>query len=271
MNNFKIKSWALIAIFMCFIACDPWEDEQDLLINVENPEDPSDSSDPSTPPTASMLLKMKKYTYEDNVEWEEYTYDDQKRLIKVHSYGEENPDLHYAEIIYEYVSASKVTSVASVYVNGNLLSKVTNSYEHIDDATLKIITESDITGVINSTATYSPPCGIHTMENVANFMGTPTTSVTTYEFTDDNCSYKEFVDGEWEETVTKDNKKSPEYDLFAAFMNLKKHNILKVESEDGSIQTTIYQYNEEGYPTQASHTFNEEAMEDPYTVTYTYY
>lgn len=274
MNNLKVKSWALISIFLCFIACDDWEDDQNLIINVENPEDPSDPldpNDPSTPPSASMLLKMKKYNYEDHETWEEYTYDDQKRLIKVFSYGQEDPSLHYSEMIFQYISSTLATSVSNVYVNGNLLTQVTNTYEHLDDATIKIITESDVTGEIISTATYSQPCGVHTMENVSNFMGTPMTSVMTYEFTDDHCSYKEFVDGQWEETVTKDNQNSPEFDLFSDFMHTKNHNIVKVVSEDGSIRTTTYQYNEEGYPIHASHTFNEASMENPFTVTYTYY
>lgn len=251
----------LTVVFSAFVfqSCDPWEDES---------YHPTGGG--SDGPEVEMLLKEVKTQTGSFEGLSTYTYDGQNRLTKIISHSDITDQGSYAEITYQYPTEGKVKFVSKGYLGGELITTTSAEFEIETQTTAKLSIQDGIIGEMTSQITYSAPCGISNMVTTLNIEGSPT-STTSYTFNDANCSYTENIDGEWSETVFRDDKFSPYMDPMAILMGVISHNTLKVEESDGAVETISYLYNENGFPTSATHTFNEISGEDNYTKTFVYY
>lgn len=256
---------AVVVSAFSFQSCDPWEDE-----SYHGP-----NGDGGGPQTVMYVKEIKKIMPSPNggmVEGvEEYTYDGQNRLSKVVGHLDIVEVNSYTEAVYQYPSADVTKVITKSYLNSELQATNTITTTTLSSTTGHVLVESDAMDDINMDLTFALPCGITKNVMTMIYGGQPITSTTTYEYTDGNCSYTEKVDGEWTETVFRDNKFSPHADPLAIAMGIVLHNNTKVEESDGTIETISYQYNENDYPTNASHTFNVGEGQANYTETFTYY
>lgn len=264
MKKSLILSLSLLISCLAFNSCDPWED---------------DSYHEGGPGGGGMLLKEVHTTYPDGSEGlATYTYDNQSRMKEVYVYANILDMETYSHTVNTYASNTNYTSVSNTYTGGVVqMTNTINALISGNTANITIQTEYEVDGEtisINATnqLTFSAPCG--TSENVMTIempeMPTQQTTIT-YEYTDANCSHKEFQDGELTSTVTNDDKYSPYNTPEAYAMGIVGHNYIKAESTDGTVETVTYTYNENDYPTQAVHSFSEGSGQTGYTETFTYY
>jgi len=251
----------------CFVlnSCDPWED---------------DSYHEGGPTGGGMLLKEVHTTYPDGSEGlATYTYDDQNRVKEVYAYANILDTETYSQTVNTYTSNTNITSVTNSYTAGVVqMTNTMTTQVSGNTATVNMVTEYEVGGETiqintNSQLTFSAPCG--TSENIMTIempeMPSQQTTIT-YEYTDANCSHKEFQDEQLTSTVTNDDKYSPYTTPDAFAMGIVGHNPVKIEDAmEGTVETIVYTYNENNYPTQAVHTFNEESGQTGYTETFVYY
>lgn len=252
----------LTVVFSAFVfqSCDPWEDES---------YHPTGGG--TDGPEVVMLLKEVKTVFNGAESLSTYTYDGQNRLSKILSYMDIQTMNTYTETVYQYPSNDHTIIVAKSHMNGELVSTSQVDMKILTSTTAQMTMTGGEFGDIITDITFSSPCGISKMITNMEFMGTPITSTTIHTYNDANCSYTEKVDGEWTQTVFNDDKYSPYSDPQAIAMGIVSHNPIKVEEADGTIEIIAYQYNENGYPTSAAHTFNQGGEQANYTETFTYY
>src|SRR5690606_12092262 len=230
----------LIAGIFLFTSCEAWEDE--------SYHEGGDSFEPA------LLVKEVRTTSEDSDAEGliKYAYDTQNRVTEILTYGDLLEMDTYVQTTFQYPSATKTIMISKTYVEEALMFTLTTTIDVINSTTANVTVQNNLTGDISSVITYSAPCGTATAENTIEFMGEEFTSTTTYDYTDANCSYKEFIDGELEETVTKDDKFSPYLDPQALALGITaQHNITKVvNAVEGTTHNIVYTYNEMDYPTK---------------------
>lgn len=251
----------LAVIFSCFsvISCDPWEDENDGG-GGGGPDEPG----------VSMLLKEIKLMTGDTEGKVTYSFDGQQRLTKTVEYEDITDQTSYVESIYSYPSEGKINYTEKVYAAGELLYTNSVGFEILSSSQIHALIQSDIFGEINSDMTYSAPCGISKIVNTMIVEGETQTTTQTFEFFDQKCSSMEYLDGDWDETIFNDDKFSPKGDPIKKAIGVTERNPIKIEAPDNDIETITYQYNENGYPISAMHTFSPESGEDNYTETFIY-
>lgn len=256
----KIVFGLAVAAGLGLNSCEPWEDE---------------SYHPGGNNGNGMLLKEVK-TVSAGVEGlATYTYDAENRFKEGFSYANILDMETYSHITQSYSGDSNTHTVAKTYMSGTLFTTSTIDTE-LNGNLITMNMEMEFGGeTITSVSeiTFSQPCGVqqnHTTTNMPEFPD-PIESVSTYQYTDSNCSFKEFVDGELSSTVTMDDKFSPFTTPESIAMGVVQHNAVKIENADGTIETITYTYNEQNYPIQAVHTFNEGSGQADYTETFVYY
>jgi len=251
----------LVMIFSCFsvVSCDPWEDENDGGVG-GNPDEPG----------VSMLLKEIKLMTGEIEGKVTYSFDGQQRLTKTVEYEDITDQTSYVESVYQYPAEGKINLTEKVYSEGEL--QFTNSveFEILSSSQIHALIQSDLIGEINSDITYSTPCGISKIVNTIDVGNGPETSTQTFEFFDEKCSAMEYLDGDWEQTIFNDDKFSPKGDPIKKAIGITERNPIKIESQGNDIETITYQYNENGYPISAMHTFSPESGEENYTETFIY-
>src|SRR5690606_28771032 len=185
----------------------------------------------------------------------------------------------YSHTVNTYTSSTNITTVSKIYAAGVVQSTTTMTTQMSgNNVHISSETEYEFAGeiiLINSDndMTFSAPCGVSENIVTLEMPEMPVQEHTlTYEYTDENCSSKEFQDGELTVTTTMDANFSPYTTTESIAMGIIPHKPLKIESAlDGTIETITYTYNEEGYPTKAVHTFNEGSGQADYTEEFTYY
>jgi len=253
----------LSILFGCFAlnSCDPWEDDSYHEGGSGN----------------GTLLKEVHTAYPDSSEGlATYMYDAEGRLTEGYAYANILDMETYSHTVQTYSGDTNIHTVSQSYMAGSVFSTTTIDSQ-LNGNTINMTMEM-VAGeqTISSTSeiTFSLPCGVdenHTTVVMPGFPD-PIESISTYEFTDANCSYKEYVNGDLSSTVTMDDKFSPYTTPQSIAMGTAPHNPVKIEDAvDGTIETIVYTYNENDYPTQAVHTFNEESGQTGYTETFTYY
>lgn len=247
MKNKLIFAFTIIVSSLGLNSCEAWEDESYHPGGENNPETPA------------LLLKEVKTTTEDsNVEGViKYNYDSQSRLTEILVYGDLMQMETYNQTTFQYPSPTKNIMISKTFVGNSLMLTITSTVDVVNATTANVTIQNELTGDISSVVTLATPCGTVSATNTMEFMGQEFTSVTTYEYTDANCSYKEYIDGVLEETVTKDNKFSPYVDPQAYTLGMTgQHNITKVVNHfEESTHNIVYTYNELNFPTKAVHTF----------------
>lgn len=253
--------YLMISIFL-FTSCEAWEDESYHAGGDNNGG-------------GGMLLKEVK-TISDGVEGKvTYTYDSSNRMKEVYSYANVLDTETYSHTLITFSNQTNAVSVTKVYMMGQLFSTVTSSNQLVGNNTMNVDIQMDMGGLIiqmNNVMTFSAPCG--TSQNVitTTMPGMPPfESTSTYQYTDANCSFKEFTDGVLSSTVTNDDKYSPFTTPESHAMGVVPHNPLRTEDSEGAIRTSTYTYNEQNYPTKAVHTFSGTSTEPNYTEEFTYY
>lgn len=248
--------WTMVVLFSGFLlnSCDPWEDE-----NGDGPDVPD----------AGLLLQKTTIVSSNGITGETiYTYDSQNRISTIKTINNVQDVTTYSEVTYQYLSSSNITLTTKSYQNGQLISTTTSNLNVLSSSTATLTMSSEL-GEISIAITYSTPCGItEAITTFGNF-----TQTSTYEYFDNKCSYKEFIDGELQSTTFNDDKFNPIHDPIAIAMGLVSHNIIKVEEVDGINEVISYQYNSDDYPTEAVHTFSNEDPDQGilnYTETFEY-
>lgn len=262
MRKLLQSSIYLMASIFLFTSCEAWEDES------YHPGGDNNGGG------GGMLLKEVKTTSSGLEGKATYLYDSSNRVKEVTSYANILDTETYTKTIVTYSSNTNATSVTNMYMGGIVQSTITTTTQ-VTGSIVNVNTVTEMMGMevsMSSAMTFSAPCGVS--ENVINtvMMGMPPIETTiTYQYTDANCSYKEFQDGQLASTVTMDDKYSPYTTEQNYAMNIVARNATKYEGADGTIQNVAYTYNENNYPTKAVHTFSGTSTEQNYTEEFTYY
>lgn len=251
---------ALAIVSGTFNACSPWEDE---------------SYHPGNDFGPTMLLKEMTTTYHDSniVSKQVFEYDSEDRLKKITTHSDTSILESYSVADYTYPNAMSSKISTKTYLNGDLFSEALTESSY-DGNEMNIVMSMNGEEMLTAVATIGLPCGIDTMNQSFNFLGQTITSVSTYQYTDSNCSFRHMVDGELFETVTNDNKRNPMFNEQAYLIGYASHNPLKVvDHDEGTVQEYTYIYNESNYPVSAEITLKtaEGELIEEYTVSYTYY
>lgn len=259
----KFSVLALLATSLVFTSCDPWEDEN----NFNNPSEP-------ITPDQIMYLKEVKSVFATAESKQTYTYDSNNRLTKVIGYLDVSDTSSYTEGDYIYVQ-NGVTLTNKTYMNNQLMQTSTSTLT-INGNQGNLNMESQMNGenmTMNSVITFSMPCGESSMVTTSNMPGFPPfENTSTYDYFDQNCSYKLTENGVLSETVYMDDKFNPHTDITSIGFNLVKHNPVKIiDHTEGITENISYEYNSNGYPTKAVHTFSSNQNELDYTEYFTYY
>jgi hypothetical protein len=260
MRKSLLLSLSFLATCFALNSCDPWED---------------DSYHEGGPGGSGNLLKEVHTTTNGAEGLATYTYDENGRLTGGYSYASILDMETYNQITQSYPSETTIHTVSQSYMSGTLISTSTIDSELNGDV-INITMEMEAgeeTMTSTSEITFSTPCGAQQNTTVVNMPGfpDPIESVSTYEYTDGNCSYIESVNGDVSQTVTMDDKFSPFTTPESIAMGITPHNPVKIENADGTIETITYTYNEDNYPVTATHTFNEESGQADYTEEFIYY
>lgn len=252
----------LAMIFSCFsvISCDPWEDENDAGGGGDDPNGPE----------VTMLLKEIKLMTGETEGKVTYSFDGQQRLTKTVEYDDISDQTTYVETTYQYPGEGKINLLQKAYAGGELLTTNSAEFEILSSSQIHALIQNDFIGEINSDITYSTPCGISKIVNTIDVGNGPETTTQTFEFFDQKCSSMEYLDGDWEQTIFNDDKFSPKGDPLKKAIGVTERNPIKFEMPGNDIETITYQYNENGYPISAMHTFSPESGEENYTETFIY-
>lgn len=243
-----------------FLSCEAWEDE---------------SYHPGGNTGDGMLLKEVKTTTNGGEAQTTYTYDAENRVKEIYHYSNILDMESYAHTVNTYSGDTNYTSVTNTH-QGGVIESTTTVTAQINGNLLNLEMEMEVGGEVMMTMTnemtFTAPCGV--TENLMNLIaeGMPPMEVLiTYQYTDANCSYKEFQNGDLTNTVTNDDKFSPYTTPEAMAMGIVQHNYIKMEGADGTIENVTYTYNENGYPTKAVHTFSGTSEETNFTEEFFYY
>lgn len=251
----------LILCTLLFTSCEPWEDES---------YHPGGNNN-----GGGLLLKEVKTTTNGLEGKATYTYDTNNRVKEVFAYADILDMQTYSHTVNTYSGEANVVSVTTMYVAGvaQIVTTVTGQINgNIFNMEITMAMGGEVMTTMTNEITFSAPCGI--TQNSVNtvMMGMPPIeTLITYQYTDANCSFKEFQDGVLTTTVTNDDKFSPYTTPENYSMGIIAHNAVKYESTDGSIQNVAYTYNEDNYPIKAVHTFSGTSTEQNYTEEFTYY
>ena len=246
---------SLSFLVSCFVlnSCDPWEDDSYHEGGNGN----------------GMLLKEVHTVNEEYEGLTTYAYNSEGRVTEIKVVGNILDQQTYTLATYQYPTENKLITNVKVYMMGTLFLDTTTTLEITSDTAATMVMEDSMFGTVTSEIIYSAPCGISSSVNNSDIGGT---STTTYTYFDSNCSYREYIDDNLEETVYRDGKNAPYFDPAALTMGLNNPgNITKTESSDGTIHNITYQYNELDYPISASHTYTGGSGEADYTETFVYY
>lgn len=257
----KFSVLALLTMGMVFTSCDPWEDENNF-------------NEPSGPvgPDQIMLLKEVKRVSEMSEGKQTYTYDSSGRLIKSIGYTNIADITSYSEANYTYTQ-NGVNLVVKTYMNNVPMQTMTTSMVvNGNQATLELISQmGGMDMSMSSIINFSAPCGENSIVTTSSIPDLPPMETTsTYDYFDNNCSYKLTEDGVLSETVYNDDKFSPYADVNSIAFNIIRHNPVKIINHVEDITENIsYEYNSNGYPTKATHTFSNNEID--YIEYFTYY
>ena len=242
-------------------SCDPWED---------------DSYHEGGGSNGTLLKEV--HTTSAGVEGlATYTYDANGRMIGVIAYADILDMESYSQTIQTYTGDTNVHSVTKSYLAGVLTTTTTVNSQVNGNLVNMTMSMDDGSGqTIDSTMeiTFELPCGVqqNAMSTTMPGFPDPIESLTTYEYTDVNCSSKEYVNGDLSTTTTMDGKISPFSTPESIAMGVTSHNPVKIENAaDGSVETITYTYNEQDYPIKAVHTFSQGSGQADYTEEFTYY
>lgn len=268
MKKILITGIAIMIAGFSLNSCNDWEDENG----------PSDGGGIVEGPDVLMLLKEAKTNFANGTEGlSVYTYDTNNRVSKVIHHNDIEEQDSYSEVNYTYSGQNNVTSVAKTYGMGELIATTTITMTvNGDQATMVTVIDAEGTDPIttNYDITFSTPCGVDEILSSFEIPGFPEISTTTtFTYTDGNCSFEQYDDGELSQTVTNDNKFSPLMDEISYSMGIIKRNPLKIIDHFENItENVVYTYNENDYPVTASHTFTgTPGAEIDYTETFVYY
>ena len=241
-------------------SCEPWEDE---------------SYHPGGMTGDGMLLKEVKTTSNGAEGLTTYTYDNENRVKEIYHYSDILDMETYAHTVNTYSGDTGYTSVTNT-LQGGIIETTTTVTAQLNGNLLNLEMEMETGGEVMMTMTnemtFTAPCGV--TQNLVNLIAEgmpPMEILITYQYTDENCSYKEFQNGDLTNTVTNDDKFSPYTTPEAMAMGIVQHNYIKMEGADGTIENVAYTYNENGYPTKAIHTFSGTSEETNFTEEFFYY
>lgn len=258
-RNFVLGMAVIFSLFSVS-SCDPWEDEFNGGGGGDSPDDPE----------VTMLLKEIKLMTGETEGKVTYSFDGQQRLTQTVEYEDVTDQTTYVESNYSYPAEGKISFSEKHYQAGELVATNTMEFEILGPNSAHAVIQSEITGEVTSEITYSAPCGISQIVNTLMIEGEPQTTTQTFEYFDEKCSSMEYLDGEWDETIFNDDKFSPKADPFKKAMGVTERNPIKFESPGNDVETITYQYNENGYPVSAMHTFSPESGGENYTETFIY-
>lgn len=247
MRKYLALSLVFTVFFFGLTSCDDWEDDS---------WHPGNGSGGGGEPGDGevMLLKEQNISMDGLLTNYAYTYNADDRIAEI--VITQNGTLS-SNTVYTYTGSNQIKAVAKGYMNGEVVMTAT-AVAIIEGNHQYVTTTTEYPGmppiVMENDVTFEAPCGA--LENIItiNMDGTPMVTTLTYEYTDPNCSYKEFSDGAHVTTVTNDAMNAPVLDPLVTQLGVVRHNPLKIQDlSESSIETIQYTYNENGYPTFAEH------------------
>lgn len=260
----KNKVFYLLLSGLCLLSlssCDPWEDDNNNDGGGDNP------------PTAGNLLK-EIHTVSNGVEGKAtYTYDSENRVKTVTSYDDISNNQSYSLTTNNY-NGNTIETITETYIDGALYSTATGTSTtngNTINVEMETVSNGEVMLTLESEILFELPCGVQQNSITTELFGSPITFVMTYDYTDANCSYKEYTEGQLTQTVTNDDKNNPQTTPESIAMGVVMHNPILVVTPDGTTETITYTYNEDDYPTEAIHTYNQGSGQQDYTQTFTYY
>lgn len=246
-----------LAIALTFNSCEAWEDES---------YHPGENSGPT------MLLKELRTEYTNGItSVSQYTYDSSDRLAKILIYSDLSSTDNYTEATYTYPNALTIKVETKTYINSELTYDMV-AESTIDGNSYTMVSTQNGDPLMNVSGNTMTPCGLQSLEGT---FGEDMSYSESYQYIDDNCSFKHTVNGTLSTTVMKDNKRNPQYDqALLSSSGYVSHNIV---SEHDHVENTIteyaYTYNENNYPEKAVVTIKDESGQIvmTYTQTFIYY
>jgi hypothetical protein len=262
MKKTLFLGFALLTGSLFLHSCDPWED------------DSYHEGGNNNGGAGTLLLKEVKTTTANAEGLTTYIYDANNRVKEVKNITDILDMQSYSLTTTTYTGNNISNSVTKQYMGGNLTmttNMVTTVNGNNSATVIEMIVDGEVTMTINYDANFSLPCGMVTSNVSMTGMGLPPTNyVLSHQYTDANCSYKEFIDGTLSTTVTMDDKFSPYTNPESYSTGVYPHNATRIEDADGTIETITYTYNAENYPTKAVHTFTNSESQN-YTEEFFYY
>lgn len=268
------KYLALSVVFAFILAglasCNDWEDDS-WHPGTETGGGGGEGEGPGEGGT--MRLKEQNIIKDEGLMTYAYSYNSDNRLKEMTV--TQNGEL-LSNSLYTYIGSNEIHVEGKSYQGGQVIATV--SLNAVLDGnhqyTTTIVNYSGLPQMhMESDITFEAPCG--TQQNVVSTTVDGMTSdyVLTYEYTDTNCSYKEYSDGSLISELTNDGMKAALSDPLVIQLGIVQHNPLKViDYENNTTETIEYSYNEEGYPVSAEHVLLQTgAPDETWTEEFIYY
>lgn len=248
MRKYLVLSVVFALILAGLTSCDDWEDDS------WHPGNETGGGGEEPGEGEMMLLKEQNISQGGMLTSYAYSYNSNNRLkeLTVTQNG-----VLLSNSLYTYPGSNEVHVEGKSYQGGEVIATISLNAvldgNHQYTTTIvnypglpQMLMESDIT--------FEAPCGTQQNTVTTTIDGETLGYVLTYEYTDVNCSYKEFSDGELISEVTNDGMKAAVMDPLVVQLGMVQHNLLKiVDHEENTTETIQYIYNEEGYPVSAEH------------------
>lgn len=249
-------------------SCDDWEDDSwhpGMENGGGNGEEPGDGE--------SMRLKEHKINRGGVLTSYAFSYNSNNRLQELTA--TQNGELINATL-YTYPGSNEVHAEAKTYQGGQVIATLSSNavIDGNHQYTTTIVNYPGLPQMLmESDLIFEAPCGAQQNTVSTTINDETSTFVTTYEYTDNNCSFKEYSDGELTSTITNDGMKAAVLDPLIIQLGVVQHNPLKiVDHDENSTETIQYIYNEEGYPVSAEHTLVQTGgVDETWTEEFIYY
>jgi hypothetical protein len=262
MKKTLFLGFALLTGSLFLHSCDPWED------------DSYHEGGNNNGGAGTLLLKEVKITTGNVEGLTTYTYDSNNRVKEVKNITDILDMQSYSLSTTTYTGNNVTNTVTQQYMGGTLMmtsNMVTTVNGNNAVTTIETIVDGQVMMNMSYDMNFSLPCGMVTSNvSMTGPEFPPMNYVISHQYTDANCSYKEFIDGTLSTTVTMDDKYSPYTNPESYSTGVYPHNATRIEEADGSVETITYTYNAENYPTKAVHTFTNSESQN-YTEEFFYY